>query len=72
MRDATEISKVQFEYNGVDVERTQTYVTCNGEVYIGLYHKGSWVNVRGVDLHRYIKKNKEQDGKSLELPRLSK
>lgn len=56
MRDATEISKVQFEYNGFVVERTQTYITCNGEIYVGLYHRGCWVNVPGNDLRRYIKK----------------
>jgi len=69
MRDAKEISNVRFEYNGFDIERTETFITCNGEVYIGLYHQGRCVNIRGTDIHRYIKKTKE-NGEPVQLPRI--
>lgn len=58
MQDATEIGSVEFEYHGVKVEKTRTFITEYGEVYIGLLVRGCWVNIHSKSIHEYIKDKK--------------
>jgi hypothetical protein len=54
MQDAQNINDVKFEVNGKAVEKTQTFMTQSGEVFIGLYRDGCWMNVRANELIKYL------------------
>jgi hypothetical protein len=40
--------------NGKKVGKTQTFITQSGEVFIGLYSGGAWMNVRANEIVKYI------------------
>jgi hypothetical protein len=54
MQDAHNINDVKFEVNGKKVGKTQTFITQSGEVFIGLYSGGAWMNVRANEIVKYI------------------
>jgi hypothetical protein len=56
MQDAIEIDAVELEVDGCLVEKTKTFITEFGEVYIGLFFRGCWMNVHSSTINKYIKK----------------
>lgn len=59
MQDAIEIDAVELEVNGCLVEKTKTFITEFGEVYIGLFFRGSWMNVHSSTINKYVKKKSD-------------
>jgi hypothetical protein len=57
MQDSIEIKKAKIFVNGAEVTETKTFLTEYGEVYIGLFHDGKWMNVHSSDLKKYLSKN---------------
>lgn len=59
MQDAIEISEAKFSVDGVEVTQTKTFIAENGEIYIGLYHEGKWMNVHNNNVKNYLQNEKE-------------
>jgi hypothetical protein len=58
MRDAVNIKELEFQFRGDDCKVSDVWMTEDNEVYISLYTEGKvWVNVRAVDLKKYLKSN---------------
>ena len=59
MQDSIEIKEAKFSIDGVKVTDIKTFLTESGEVYIGLYHQGKWLNVHSSQVKKYLNHEKE-------------
>lgn len=59
MQDSIEIKQAKFSVDGVEVTATKTFMTESGEIYIGLYHQGKWLNVHSSQVKKYLSNEKE-------------
>jgi hypothetical protein len=59
MLGSIELKDLKLTYNGEEVESTKTFVTGHGEIYIGLYVKGCWVNIKSSEFGRIAKSEDE-------------
>jgi len=59
MQDSIEIKQAKFSVDGVEVTATKTFMTQSGEIYIGLYHAGKWLNVHSSQVKKYLSNEKE-------------
>lgn len=70
MRDAQEIGTLAFRMHGEPATYLRTNVTESGKVYITLFCKGCYVNVRGEEIHQYIVRSPGVEGKLIHQPEL--
>jgi hypothetical protein len=62
MRDAINIKELEFQFRGNDCKVSDIWMTENNEIYISLYTEGKvWVNVRAVDLKKYLKSSNNKN-----------
>lgn len=46
---------MSFQYDGKDYQVTDFWITEFGEVYVSLTNNGTTVNIRAVELKKYVK-----------------